>query len=458
MAFENEYASGESLLSLQAALATSQAFREFKGRIRIEPPEGGAGLPFVLNVQRRNWTPSRVIALDGSTVAATLRNGFPLAEASLVKVSVVRIDLSKLTNLPRDTIPSPRVFYDMEQAFPFHLILPGANVVRSDVENDSPKAYFREAAYAAFDAKLDDSHETLLETVRDIVARSTRPRANPPACPVEGCEERLHPGIGAYTCRCERAATLYETDAFRFAERFNEVSTNGEAHGEVRHVLEVVSLINMLRYFARDQTRISYLREAVFILDGPLGLFGHPAWLTRYIRAELQRINGLCRNEGFDLAVFGCEKSGAFVDHFDQLDMCPDRGPRGRHPNRTAFVPDAAYINQNIVLRPADAKPHGDATYFGRKLFYKTASGGHAVITTAMVNEASTDFGRCDQECFPRLGDMLDVLDHLATHLYRDGFMPLVRAHAHAAIPLRRGADIIRTLFRDVSNGPATVP
>lgn len=213
----------------------------------------------------------------------------------------------------------------------------------------------------------------------------------------------------------------------------------------------------MLRYFVRDRARISYLREAVFILDGPLALFGHPAWLTPYVRAELRRINGLCRNEGFDLAVFGYEKSGAFVDHFDKLDICPDRGPRGRHPNRTAFAPDAAYINQNIALRPAEAKPHGTDTYFGRKLFYKTASGGHAVITTAMVNEASTDFRRCGQECFPRLGDMLDVLDHLATHLHRDGFMPLVRAHAHAAIPLRHGADIIRTLFREVSNGPAAV-
>lgn len=458
MSFEKEYASGESLLTLQTSLATSQAFREFKGKVRVNPARGSTGLPLKLDVHRRNWIPSRVIAFDGSTVSEALVSGFPMAEASLVKVSVVRVDLSKLASLPQGSIPSPRVFYDMERASTFDLVLPGANVVRSDVENDSPRAYFREAAYGAFDARLDDSHETLLETVRDIIARSARPRSNPPACPVEGCEERLQPGVGAYACNCGRAAMLFETDAFRFSERFNEVSSNGEAHGEVRHVLEVVSLLNMLRYFVRNRERIDYLREAVFILDGPLALFGHPAWLTPYVRAELQRINSLCREEGFDLAVFGYEKSGAFVDHFDKLDMCPNRGPRGKHPNRTAFAPDAAYINQNIALRPANAKPHGTDTYFGRKLFYKTASGGHAVITAAMVNEASTDFRRCDQECFPRLGDMLDVLDHLATHLYRDGFMPLVRAHAHAAIPLRRGADIIRTLFREVSNSPAVVP
>ncbi len=255
----------------------------------------------------------------------------------------------------------------------------------------------------------------MLETVRAIV-RGRHASLRPPGCPVEGCDQALHPGTGRYACPCSKAEILYETDAFRFAEQFSNVSSNGETHGEVRHALEVVCLLNILRYFAKDRAALAYLRDAVFILDGPLALFGHPAWLTPYVREELGRLNALCRREGFDLALFGFEKSGAFVEHFDQLDICAERGPRGRYPNGTVFAPDAAYINRNIALRPASAKPHGEDTYFGRKLFYKTASGGHAVVTTAMVNQASQDFRRCDAECFPRLGDMLDVLDHLATY------------------------------------------
>ena len=449
MPFENEFASGESLLSLQAAMQSSRAFKEFCGQVRIDRSAASSTPPQILGAKRRNWTPERVIAVDGSIVSEALINGFPMAEASLIKVSVVRIDLSRLDAVTENEIPSPRLFYDMEQAHSFDLIMPGANVTRSNVQDDTPRCYFREAAFDAFEGKLGDNHESLLETVRAIVGGPHTPQ-RPASCPIEGCDERLLPGLNVYTCACERAARLFETDAFRFAERFSEVSSNGEAHGEVRHVLEVVSLLNLLRYFVRDRSTIGYLRNAVFILDGPLALFGHPAWLTPYVRRELQRINSLCSAVGFQIAVFGFEKSGVFVEHFDRLDMCAERGPRSKHPNKTAFAPDADYINRNIVLRPESSKPHGEATYFGRKLFYKTASGGHAVITTAMVNEMSTDFNRCDDECFPRLGDMLDVLDHLATHLHRDGFMPLVRAHAHAAIPLRRGADIIRTLFRDV--------
>ena len=172
--------------------------------------------------------------------------------------------------------------------------------------------------------------------------------------------------------------------------------------------------------------------------------------LPTFVRDELLRINGICRSDGgFDLALFGFEKGGTFTDHFERIDFCPENGPRGHYPAKTVLGLDAAYINKYVVSRPETSKPHGADTYFGRKLFYKTASGEHAVITIGMVNQLSRKFELVVPECFPRLGDTLDILDHLGTYLYRDGFMPLVRAHAHAAIPLVRGASIIKSLFQE---------
>lgn len=215
-------------------------------------------------------------------------------------------------------------------------------------------------------------------------------------------------------------------------------------------MLEVVSLINVLRFFAAKRERLHYLRDNVFVLDGPLALFGTPAWLAPYVRDELFRINNACRKDGgFDMALFGFEKGGAFTDHFEQIDFCPKEGPRGHYSRQTVIAPEARYINKYITLRPEDSKPHGKDTYFGRKVFCKTASREHAVITAGMVITASQNFSRVDMECFPRLGDTLDVLDHLGTYMYRDGLMPLVRVHAHAAIPLMRGTNIIRSLFQE---------
>ena len=71
------------------------------------------------------------------------------------------------------------------------------------------------------------------------------------------------------------------------------------------------------------------------------------------------------------------------------------------------------------------------------------------VLNTAMHNDISGDFSNTAQECYPRLGDILDVVDQLATYLYHDGFLPLIRAHENAVIPLRRGSDIIQRLLED---------
>lgn len=454
MPFQHEYATGESLLSLQR----SPALEDFKAIIRSLPPGQQDPLPLI-TVPRNAWVPRRVIAFDGSTVTEPLRNGFPAADASLLKVSIVSIDLHKLEQgVTRDVIPSPRVFYDMEKSATFDVVLPGANIVRRDYLGDSPKRFFREKVFEAFGQRLDNNHETLLETM--VALEQGRHDIGRTRSPVVCCEgEPLNPFLNGnmhQSCPCGKGTVFY-TDTLRFSERFSDIASNGEAHGEVRHVLEILTLINMLRFFAQPQ-RLEYLRDNVFVFDGPLALFGHPAWLTPYIREELLRINTYCQqNGGFDIAVFGYEKSGAFVNHFEQLDFDESRGPRAKIPIGSIIAPDSRYINRNIALRPDDAKPHGADTYFGRKVLYKTRSGDHAVITTAMTNALSQDFRCNDRDCYSRLNDMLNVLDHLSTYLYRDGFMPLVRAHAHAAIPLRRGADIIRGLFADAGNNVSHV-
>jgi hypothetical protein len=53
--FENEFATGESLLSLEAAMETSRAFKEFHGKVRVEAPTGTGEPLRVVSVQRRNW-------------------------------------------------------------------------------------------------------------------------------------------------------------------------------------------------------------------------------------------------------------------------------------------------------------------------------------------------------------------------------------------------------------------
>ena len=114
------------------------------------------------------------------------------------------------------------------------------------------------------------------------------------------------------------------------------------------------------------------------------------------------------------------------------------------------MAPTTEYIYKHITPNPAKTKStYGQAVNYGRKIMYKSEAGQHAVLMTPIVNQAATEPNNTSLAAFPRLGDALDLVDDLYTHLYRDGFIPLIRANAHAAIPLRQGQGIIAELFQE---------
>jgi len=441
MPYENQFATGDSLI----ALDRSESVRNFDGIVAERIGNGPSTPPPIFTALRRNWIPKYVIAIDGSNITHRVKNGFPGAEAGLVLLSVLIIDISKLASARPDEIIRPSVFHEMEKVHALDAILPGANVVRRNVEKDSPKAFFREKVFDAFCGRLDNGHETLLDTFQAITStRRTNFR-----CPVEDCNNDISINEKQSLCSCDKKEKIFQTDSLRFHERFNEIGSNNEVHGEVRHVLEILSMINIMRFFAASG-RAKFFRDAAFVLDGPLGVFGQPAWIMPYVRNEVGRINQVARKEtGEDIVFFGVEKTGQFMTHFEDIDWTDSDGPRTKYPPATVITPDTKYVHKNIVFRPEDAKAYGKDTYFGRKVLYKTKSRAHTVINTAILNEAGEEFSNITAEAFPRLGDTLDVMDHLSTYLYQDGFMPLVRAHAHAAIPLERGSRILEKMIQN---------
>ncbi|MCY4042871.1 MAG: hypothetical protein OXF45_03570 [Candidatus Dadabacteria bacterium] len=389
-----------------------------------------------------------MIAIDGSNLVQRVNNGFPGAEAGLLMVSVVSIKLDLLHNVAPEAIPEPSVFHNMETACTLEAALPGIGVVQQGIPDDTPKDFFRRKVYETLSGTVAGNHESLLETLRTVYEARER-GGGLKWCPADGCNESHVHKQGEYECGCSRREKLFETDILRMHEYFKDVGSSGEAHGRLRDVVEALTLLNILRFFAEKEP--AYLADCAFVLDGPLAMFGSIASILPSIRDEYLRLNEKARsaNNGKDIVVFGIEKTGRFFQHWEEIDWSDEKGPRSRFPNKTVIALDNDYICRNIEISGGRGKPYGTETYYGRKVFYKTNKGEHVVLNTAMLNKASGDFRRNDLNCYPRLGDILDVMDQLATHLYRDGFMPLTRAHAHAAIPLKRGADIIKSLLED---------
>jgi len=253
-------------------------------------------------------------------------------------------------------------------------------------------------------------------------------------------------GPGTTSCPCTKQKPIYSTDALRIHERFSDVGTNGEAFGLVSEVWGKLLLVHLLRCFER-RGWLDRLGQLGFILDGPLGVFGPPAWLSAAISAELKRLNALYRAKaGTDLLILGIEKTGTFVTHFDEIDQTEQPGVARFAPRSFLMLTDQ-YIKQRISLSDS-SKRYGVDTYFGRKVLYKSVAGSRIVVSIPFLTEAQDTLDTDDVSLYPRFGAACALLDKLASNRFPNAVTPLVSAHAEAAIPLELGAKVLQQLAK----------
>jgi hypothetical protein len=387
--------------------------------------------------------PSLVLAIDGSHTEVDVKNGYPGAKVGYCSVASVVMNLSEVERLDKNRPISPIDFRKTEQPSSDATALPGCNVITRD--HTSARDSFREALFELFhDAIVDEEdHTRLLATYQALLAYKPTDRIT---CPYNhlDCNQDVAIGANVSTCPCALKKPLLPTDALRIHERFNNDSgTNGEAFGYVMQIWERLLLVHLLRAF-EQRDWLPQLKQIAFFLDGPLAVFGPPAWLSAAIRKELERINTRFREAtGNDLIVVGIEKSGNFVLHFEDLDKRED-GSQHFSP-RTYFLPTDTYIKQRIIFSDSP-KQYGFQTYFGRKFFYKAASGARIVASIPFLRAEQDTLETDEPSAFPQFGTVCELLDKLVTSQFANALAPLVSAHAQAAIPLHLGQKVLKQL------------
>ena len=295
------------------------------------------------------------------------------------------IDLEKVRELDQRRPANPRQFRETTNTASIDGCLPGSNVVWEG-ENSSHSSFRKTFFEILAEERLAHDSESLLQTYEGLLVYKPEDRLQ--RCPFDGCpgENAYKRAQGRYQCDCHLRTTLYSTDALRIHEGMAPEGTNGAMFGEVMQVWEAIWLIHILRYFEQRQW-LHLLPEMAIFVDGPLAIFGHPAWLSKSILAELRRINGLVEKvtNGKQLLLVGIEKTGRFVDHFENLDRT-SRGGSGSIASGSVLLLSDYYIKRNISFSTSD-KPYGADTYYGRKFFYKTRSGAKIVASTPFLSD-----------------------------------------------------------------------
>ena len=337
-------------------------------------------LPEFRSVQPRSPRPV-VVALDGSNIYHRIPAWLPATEAGLLSIAIVQIDVARLATLerlPGSGAIDPVELRDTEEATSLQLALPGRNARSRDGQHS--RDWFRSLVQEA----LQSGHfgdETLARTLHALLGC-----ARPIKCPNLSCGSKPHtPGPGQMQSRCrDCGAKVFLADALRAHELFSDEQPCGDAHGRIREALEILCLMNLLRGLAKTPRGLKALRRIAFVLDGPLAAFSTLASLQPGVLRELRRIDNLLPPGR--LLVMSAVKTGAFVEHFSELDEGP--APDSRIPHGTAILPDDAYIRENIVARANglsgdSGQAWGLITYFGRPLVVKTHDGQRLLLNLA---------------------------------------------------------------------------
>lgn len=449
MSFEGEFASYEPL----RRVLDSAKVKALQDRLRIRKTDEQVEVIEGSLIQKSDLTqsdlqPDLVLAIDGSNLAAKATNGFPGAEFGYITIASVLIDLKLVRDLEKNDFISPKKFRETEKASTIESVFPGCNVILDSEK--TAKASMRRALFEELkNNTVFTDGETLLDTYEHLfrIKRGIAER-HLPKSPIEGLEEEFMTyDYGEYVCD-KSGEALFSTDALRLHELMNSGGTNGEMFGQIMSTLEKLWLIHILRAFEKKGW-LATLRRVAFIMDGPLAVFSTSSWLTKVIEVELKRINDLQKQiNGEDLLIIGIEKSGTFFNHFLEIDTTED-GIKDKFPKQSALLLNDAYIKQNIIFSES-TKPYGQDTYFGRKFFYKAASGQKIVPVVAYFNDHQKNLNTASPNQFTRLADVMNLLDQLASSRYPNSVSPLISAHAEASIPLNLGKRIFEDIAREI--------
>lgn len=382
------------------------------------------------------------LAIDGSRAAERVRDGLPSVVYGYAQAAAAFVDLEAMERQRAERFVDPVAIDRAVNTALVSLDLPVAGAyTRSGIDIATSWRELVDDCFRRKKIEVNRLDLSLLDLLFLLHGQPGRPAgAVPVNCPADQCGQRDVPvGVGGASCgSC--GERLYPTDTLRIHEEVVEEGTNETALGRLMSVVELLVLVGLVTLLW-EQSRAELLQSTLFIVDGPLAVYGPPAKLRGRALSFFQAMH--TTTSGNAPYLCGLEKTGAMVDYARQL---------ARHdvlqPGEL-LVCDRQVIE--TITNASDAGSYGKETYWGRKFVYR-ALDGRVVVPTVMPRTGpayDSNGGQAEPASYPTLGAILDVIDRTGSSMYRDGIIPVAAAHGQAAFPIGVGTDVLRLVARE---------
>jgi hypothetical protein len=384
---------------------------------------------------------SAALAIDGSHVAERVRDGLPSVVYGYAQAAAAYVDLGIMELQKAEQFVDPVAINRAVNTALVSLDFPVAGAyTRAGIDIVTS---WREAIYAIFRSKkieVNRLDQSLLQLLMLIHGEPGTPASTVPVnCPSPDCHQQdvPVPPVGRACPSC--GGYLYPTDTLRIHEEVVEEGTNETSLGRLMSVVELLVLVG-LTSLLWEQSRNDLLRSTLFIVDGPLAVYGPPAKLRGRALTFFQSMTAT--TPGTAPYVCGLEKTGAMNDYARQLAYHDVLQPC------ELLVCDRQVVE--AVTNASNSLAYGKETYWGRKFIYR-ARDGRVVVPTVMPKTGppyDSAGGQPGPDGYPTLPAIIDVIDRTGSSMYRDGIIPVAAAHGKAAFPIGVGTDVLRLVAR----------
>ncbi|RCJ20245.1 hypothetical protein A6S26_05850 [Nostoc sp. ATCC 43529] len=355
-----------------------------------------------------------VVAIDGGYTEVAVQTGFPSSTVCFFQIGALIFSIDDLDGLGKQPFIDPDDMAKLKQIQRLKLTLPVRNI---QFQSESTLVdSVRRTIHNFFCQKVDN--EELIATLRWFIFEEydvSLPIWNLASCPVcgsTGIPLNLGEMTKDYTFSCNHCSgDIFLTDVFRLHEAIDEELGAGGILGYLMTTLEQIILVHLIRLVLKMKPAL--LEEILFVKDGPLAFFGQTANMHRPMRSL---VNFLFKHHNLYLA--GLEKSGAFVEHADEISE--------KLANGTVLILNNDYIYKYILPGKADpTRPYGSTTYYSNKLIFKTLAGGMYIVSLPtsrnMTNPKEADFRN--------LSAILTNIEKLKCDMYDSSLIPIALAN-----------------------------
>jgi len=353
-----------------------------------------------------------IIAVDGGYSEVPVKKTFPSSTISFFQFGALLLRIKDLDEMAESPFISPEAISRLKELQRLKLVLPTKHIALNNASS-----LVESVRYTIYDFfRHKEQGESMIETLYWFLFKKygpNRPDYNLSNCPIcLNSNIRINQSDVAadFTFKCPKCLSkLYLTDVFRFHEVVDEEIGAGGILGYLTNLIEHFILIHTIRIILKLKSEI--IRKTLFIKDGPLGFFGQTANMHEPMR---ELISFLISKHDINMA--GLEKSGAFVEHADEIKDKLDPGQAILLSNKHIYT----YI---MPGDPTTNDPYGRSSYYSSKLIYKSRDGRIYVISIptldsrVVLNPKPEDFHNLDQ--------ILNNIEKLHCDMYDNSLLPI---------------------------------